>query len=140
ERVKKGTLARSSFRTYVSALRKTMQQVLARGAALDHEFVSGRCRAMARVEPSMWTFARVEGIEPTNNEAQRAVRHGVLYRKLSNGTQSDRGSRFVERLLTVRATLRRQGRNVFRFLADATRAHFLGIPPPSLLPLTLSTP
>jgi transposase len=134
ERVKQGTLARSSFQTYASALRKVVRETLARGASLAHEMVSGMCRAMRAVEASMWTFVRVEGVEPTNNEAEREVRHGVIYRKLSYGTQSERGSRFVERMLSVRATLRRQGRNVFPFLVDACEAAFQGIPPPSLLP------
>ena len=92
---------------------------------------------MAKVEASMWTFVRIEGIEPTNNESEREGRHGVIYRKLSNGTQSERGSRFVERMLTVRGTLRRQGRNVFQFLVDAMTAKLRGIPPPSLLPTSI---
>ena len=51
-------------------------------------------------------------MEPTNNEAERALRHGVLWRHTSFGTHSADGSRFVERLLTVRDTLRQQHRNV----------------------------
>lgn len=136
ERVKSGTLRRSSFRTYASALRQAVQQTLVQGAALDHKKVAGMCRALLRVEAAMWTFVRIEGVEPTNNDAEREVRHGVLYRKTSYGTQSERGSRFVERMLTVRASLRRQGRNVFQFLVDVTTARNQGIPPPSLLPLT----
>ena len=134
ERVKDGTLARSSFQTYASALRKTVRQTLEQGIQLEHELVSGMCRAMRKVEASMWTFVRLEGVEPTNNAAEREARHGVIYRKLSYGTQSERGSRFVERMLTVRASLRRQGRNVFQFLVDACEALVQGIPPPSLLP------
>ena len=134
ERLKAGTLRRSSFRAYASALRKTMRQTLEKGTQLEHELVSGMCRALRKVEASMWTFVRVEGVEPTNNDAEREARHGVIYRKLSYGTQSERGSRFVERMLTVRATLRRQGRNVFQFLVAACEAAVQGIPPPSLLP------
>jgi transposase len=136
ERLKSGTLRRSSFRTYASALRQAVHQTLVRGAALDHQKVAGMCRALLRVEAAMWTFVRIEGVEPTNNDAEREVRHGVLYRKISFGTQSERGSRFVERMLSVRASLRRQGRNVFQFLVDAVTALNHGIPPPSLLPIT----
>ncbi|HHH26917.1 MAG TPA: hypothetical protein ENK57_01010 [Polyangiaceae bacterium] len=92
------------------------------------------CNAILRREPSLWTFARVEGVEPTNNAAERELRHAVLYRKISGGTRSERGSRFVERMLTVRASLRRQGRNVFQFLVDACTAHNHGTQLPSLLP------
>jgi hypothetical protein len=54
---------------------------------LEHELLSGMCRAMRQVEASMWTFVRVEGVEPTNNDAEREARHGVSYRKLSYRTQ-----------------------------------------------------
>ena len=136
-RLSDGELKRSSFRTYASGLRKELRALLERGMALEHKLVSGMCNAMAKVEASMWTFVRIEGIEPTNNESEREGRHGVIYRKLSNGTQSARGSRFVERMLTVRGTLRRQGRNVFQFLVDAMTAKLRGIPPPSLLPTSI---
>lgn len=133
-RLRAGTLRRSSFRTYASQIRVSMRQLLHRGAELSHDKVSGMCRAMLKLEPSMWTFVRVEGIEPTNNAAERELRHGVLYRKISSGTQSERGSRFVERMLTVRGTLRRQERNVFEFLVAACTAQLEGHTPPSLLP------
>ena len=94
------------------------------------------CRAMLRLEPAMWTFVRVEGVEPTNNDAERELQHGVIYRRLCTGTHSERGNRFVERMLTVRASLRCQSRNVFPFLIDACTARDQGIPPPSLLPLS----
>ena len=88
----------------------------------------------------MWTFVRVEGVEPTNNSAERAVRHGVLVRKVSGGTKSDHGSRFVERILTVRATLRLQGRPVLQFIRDACEARLRRTTPPSLLPFAASEP
>jgi transposase len=75
----------------------------------------------------------VEGVEPTNNAAERALRHAVIWRKLSFGTQSASGSRFVERLLTVIETGRRQGRDVFSWLTDAVRAHLGGQAVPPLL-------
>jgi transposase len=75
----------------------------------------------------------VEGVEPTNNAAEQALRQAVIWRKLSFGTQSSAGSRFVERLLTVMETCRRQKRNVFSWLVDAVEARFAGKTAPSLL-------
>ena len=83
---------------------------------------------------ALWTFARVEGVEPTNNVAERALRPVVLWRKGSFGSDSEAGSRFVERLLTVVATCRQQGRRLLDFLVAANEATLRGSPPPSLLP------
>ncbi len=76
----------------------------------------------------------MQGIEPTNNAAERALRHAVWWRKSSCGTASEWGSRFVERVLTVVATCRQQGRNVLEFLTDCFRADLGGQPIPSLIP------
>ena len=86
------------------------------------------------VEAALWTFARVEGVEPTNNAAERALRHAVLWRKLSHGTSSEGGSRFVANILTVVESCRQQGRNVLEFLTDCTQAALHKVRPPSLLP------
>ena len=87
-------------------------------------------------ETHLWTFVRVEGVEPTNNDAERALRHGVIYRKLSGGTDSEAGSRFVERMLSVVATCRQQDINVLDYLTRCYQAHLDGQPAPSLLPAT----
>ncbi len=71
------------------------------------------------LEAALWTFVRVRGVEPTNNDAERALRRAVLWRRKSFGTQSEVGSRFVERILTVVTTLRQQGRNVLEYLTAA---------------------
>ncbi len=76
----------------------------------------------------------MKGIEPTNNTAERALRPAVIYRKLSFGTQSASGSRFIERLLTVSETCRLQERSPFEYLVEAVKAHDAGEPAPSLLP------
>ena len=81
----------------------------------------------------LWTFVRHEGVEPTNNAGERSLRHAVIWRKLSFGTQSPSGSRFVETMLTVIETCRQQGRNVFSFLTAALEAHLAHQPIPSLL-------
>jgi len=87
---------------------------------------------------NLWTFSEVEGVEPTNNAAERALRHAVIWRKLSFGTQSfgtqsAAGSRFVERLLTVIETCRRRDRNVFDWLTQAVQAKLRKESAPSLL-------
>jgi transposase len=87
-------------------------------------------------ETHLWTFVRVEGLEPTNNDAERALRHGVIYRKLSGGTDSESGSRFVERMLSVVATCRQQDVNVLDYLTRCFQAHLDGRPIPS----AISTP
>ena len=77
---------------------------------------------------------RHEGVEPTNNAAERAIRPGVLWRKGSFGTQSPEGSRFVEAMMTVVATLKQQHRHVLDYVTAACEAALCGEPAPSLLP------
>jgi hypothetical protein len=77
---------------------------------------------------------QVEGVEPTNNAAERSIRPGVLWRKGSFGTQSAEGSRFVESMLTVVSTLKQQQRNIFVYLTAACEAALHGEAAPSLLP------
>ena len=96
--------------------------------------VAGRCREILELEPALWTFASVEGVEPTNNVSENRIRHGVLWRKTSFGTDSPSGSRFVERILTVVTTLRMQKRNVLDYLASACEAALNVRDAPSLLP------
>jgi transposase len=87
-----------------------------------------------KVYDALWTFGRVEGVEPTNNAAERAIRPGVLWRKNSFGTQSAQGSRFVEARMTVVATLKQQHRPVLSYMTDACQAAATGLPAPSLVP------
>lgn len=81
----------------------------------------------------MWTFVHHEKVEPTNNRAERAVRPAVIKRKLSFGTQSAGGSRFIERMLTVCETLRRQKRSVIDFLLGSLNAWRTGQTPSMLV-------
>ncbi|WP_420906092.1 hypothetical protein [Candidatus Magnetaquiglobus chichijimensis] len=86
------------------------------------------------VAQALWTFIRIPGVEPTNNAEERAVRHGVLWRKGSFGSDSLAGSRFAERIMTVSATCRQQNRHVMAFLIKAVEARLQDKPAPSLLP------
>lgn len=89
---------------------------------------------------ALWTFTRVEGVEPTNNAAERVLRPAVIARKLSYGTHSAAGSRFIERIRSVVTTCRQQGRTVFAFLTEAVQAAWHGQPAPVLVatPSTLT--
>lgn len=92
------------------------------------------CGELLKLWPARWTFAGVEGVEPTNNVAERALRPAVLWRKGSFGTHSPAGSRFAERMLTVAATRRQQERPLLDVLVHAIEAARCPTPPPSLLP------
>lgn len=129
-KVRDGTRTRRWFaRTQAGWLRAEVRLLLERGRACACPKTAGVCRELLAVEASLWTFARVDGVEPTNNAAERAVRHAVCWRKTSFGTDSERGSRFVERMLTVVASCRQQGRGVLDFLVKAVAGQ-----KPSLLP------
>lgn len=114
-------------------IRKEIKALLKKGADCGAWRAPSICRGILKLEPAMWTFVRGEGIEPTNNIAERAVRPAVIWRKTCMGTQSRRGSEFVERMLTCVATLRRKGRNVLDFLHDASVAALRGRPAPAMI-------
>ena len=133
-RVRDGTLRRATLRTSIEDLRPAFREVLDRGAACGCAKTAAVCGNLLDLEPALWTFARVEGVEPTNNAAERAVRPAVLWRRRSFGCHSVAGCRFVERMLTAVQTLRRQRRPVFAFLVDAVIAQRQGHPAPQLLP------
>jgi transposase len=133
-RVRDGTLNRSSFRVYISGLRAEVREALAQGAACGCPKTAATCRNLAANEARLWTFVWQEGVEPTNNAAERALRHAVLWRKGSGGTDSSQGSRFVERVLSIRETCRQQGISLLEYLATCCRTRLDGRRPPSLLP------
>jgi transposase len=110
-----------------------------RGSYSGNKKLIGFCNELYDRRAHLWTFPRIEGIEPTNNAAQRALRPAVIYRKLSLGTQSKGGSRFIERLLSVTETCRVQKRNAYEYLVEAMNAKFNRETAPSLLPTKSST-
>lgn len=117
-----------------------LRTTLNEAAASGHWRVEGPARHLLKHFASLWTFARLAGVEPTNNHAERVLRRGVLWRKRSFGHQSENGRAFVERLLTVVGSLRLQGRNVLAFLEEACRAALTGSGRPSLLPHAAASP
>jgi transposase len=137
-RVRDGTLAHDAFLAELPHIQAAVHQALLDGYACDHPKTAETCRRLLAVEDALWTFAAYDDVEPTNNTAERALRHAVIWRKTSYGTQSEHGSRFVERILTVVATCRQQDRNPFEFVRDALYAQRHGEPAPALLPNPLS--
>jgi transposase len=128
-----GTISRVAFVRRMSPVRREVERLLLRGIASGNKSLVGMCRELHEHRDWLWTFVRREGVEPTNNAGERALRHAVIWRKLSFGTQSAAGSRFVETMLTVIETCRQQHRNAFEYLTTAVQAYLAGQPAPSLL-------
>jgi transposase len=135
-RVRDGTLEWGLFQERMSRLRREVKHALEEGSRCTCAKTAATCFEILKVEEGSWTFARVKGIEPTNNAVERALRHAVIWRRISGGTDSTGGSRFVERMLTVVATCRQQGRNVLDYLSTCFEAGCRGQAVPSLLRVT----
>jgi transposase len=132
-KVRDGTRTRRWLQRLLAEIRPDVVDLLQRGRRCRCAPTAATCRELLAVEAALWTFAAVEGVEPTNNAAERAVRPAVLWRKRSFGCHSEAGCRFVERLLTVVQTLRLQNRRVVDYLEAAVAAHRAGMPAPKLL-------
>jgi transposase len=114
-----GVLSRRRFRLLIAAVEHRVKELLDEGSGCRSSKTRGTCRRIRALEAALWTFVRARGVEPTNNAAERALRRAVLWRRKSFGTQSEAGSRFVERILTVVTSLRQQGRDVMAYLTAA---------------------
>ena len=133
-RFRDGEFNRKELLRKLVPLKARMGRLLWRGEDCPDQKAAGLCRELNKWWEALWTFTQVEGVEPTNNVAERALRPAVLWRKGSFGSDSERGSRFAERMLTVVATCRQQGRHLLEFLVAAGEALLRGTPAPSLLP------
>jgi transposase len=133
-RVREGTLAHATFGTYMRRVRQEVEGLLEAGQTCGVPKTEGVCREILKRRQALWTFVRHADVEPTNNAAERAIRPGVLWRKGSFGTQSAEGSRFVETIMTVVATLKQQHRHVLAYLTAVCEAALHADPAPSLLP------
>ena len=134
-RYRDGTLNRAGLQAAMQPVQDAFATLLDVGAQSADPKAVSLCRALDRLWPALWTFVDEDGVEPTNNAAERAIRPAVLWRQGSFGTQSDGGARFVERLLTVTATCRQQGRSVLDYLTAVCTAARCAQPIPALLPL-----
>ena len=133
-KIRDGTLSRAEFQRKMKTVRTKVEGLLEAGTECGHKKTEGTCEKILKYREALWTFVDVEGVDPTNNASERAVRPGMLWRKNCFGTQSERGSVFVERMMTITATCRLQGRNVLDYLTEAIEAHTMCFPAPSLLP------
>ena len=126
---------RAWLATEVTPLQHELGALLERGLAEGDAPTKTLCRSLTKLWPALWTFTEIDGVEPTNNAAERGLRHAVIYRKTSFGNQSDDGARFVERMLSIALTCKLQGRSLFAYLTHALEAAARGDPAPSpLLP------
>lgn len=133
-RIRDGTMSRTTFQRKMKPIREQVEELLRQGAVCGQPKVEATCANLLGLAPAMWTFVRVPGVEPTNNAAERALRPAVVLRKTSFGTHSEDGSRFLERMLTVAATLKQQKRNVLDYVVEACERALLEKRPRSLLP------
>jgi transposase len=133
-RCRDGTLSRAALKQELAPTRRVVEGLLLRGEFSGQSQVMGTCRELYDHKAWLWTFLDQEGVEPTNNASERALRHAVIWRKLSFGSQSPDGSRFVETMLTVIESCRQQSRNVFEYVTSAVQAHYSHQTTPSLLP------
>jgi transposase len=129
-----GKISRAALVRRMGPVRRKVERLLLRGTQSGNSDVRGTCRELYDHRQWLWMFLYHEGVEPTNNAGERSLRHAVIWRKLSFGTQSAAGSRFVETMLTVIETCRQQGRNAFTFVTAAVEAHLAHQSAPSLLP------
>ena len=114
--------------------RARLHALLAKGARSRDAKTKRFCAGLLTHEDALWTFTRVTGVPATNNAAERALRHAVMWRKISYGTQTEHGNRLVERLLSIRDTCRLQGRRLHDYLTAAITADLNGQPIPTPLP------
>lgn len=131
-----GKIDRATMLARIAPDRDRIQHLIEQGTHCPACKTRGVCRKLLKVEREMWMFLDRADVPPTNNLAERNLRRGVLWRKVSYGTDSEAGSRYVERMLTVVMTLRAQHRDVFAYLVAAHNARVAGDPAPSILPTT----
>jgi transposase len=135
-RLKEKEQTRDEFKQRMTPIREEVGRLLRQAKSCADDKVAGMAKNMLEVEHGLWSFVDHEGIEPTNNAAERALRHAVIWRKLCFGTDSKRGSQFVERVLSAVATLKLKNQDVREYLTRAVEALRRGGVAPSLLPAT----
>ena len=141
-KVSVGKLNRKEFELLVKPIKKRLGEILIETAEFEIGYrektpwakTVRTCRQLRKVESALWRFVEIDGLEPTNNLAERALRPAVLWRKTSFGTESKAGSVFVGRILTVVSSLKSQNRDILDFLCKSISARRKGEQAPSLIP------
>lgn len=128
------TSDRRGLKLAIRSCQHEFKPIIARYASkrARNKYCRGMARNLIKAWPALWTFAAHDGVEPTNNHAERSLRGAVIYRKLSLGSQSESGERRIERLLSAHTTCRPQNRSLFVYLTEAFTAHARGDPVPLL--------
>ena len=130
-----GDIDRETLSMCLRPVQKELEALLREGIRVSHQATATFCQNLLDLGPALSTFIRVEGVEPTNNHAERVLRRAVIWRKRSFGADSEDGCRFVERVMTAVMSRRLQKLPVLAFLEAAIRARRSGQPAPSLLPV-----
>lgn len=125
---------RAELQRRVRLLQRQLKAVLREHASKHVRYRQSRrfARALLKIWPALWTFAKHPGVQPTNNHAERCLRGAVIYRKLSLGSQSETGERRIARLLSAHTTCRLQHRSLHAYLIDVLTATTSGRPAPLL--------
>jgi hypothetical protein len=126
---------RRRLRREMAPIQTELRELLEHAARKSaHTRCHGRfARNLLKIWPALFTFVTVAAVQPTNNAAERSLRGPVIHRKLSHGTRTPDGERFVERALSASVTCRLQGRSLFAYLAELFAAHPRGDPLPALI-------
>jgi len=132
-RYKASEIQRPTMERQMHSVEAAFGALLVKGQNSRGKRTAALCETLIRLEPALFLFARSDGVEPTNNAAEQALRPAVIWRKTCFGTQSKRGSEFVARMMTATMTCRVQGRSLFHYLRSAVQARDRGDPAPSLL-------
>jgi transposase len=133
-RFQQNEIAWDEFQTSAVPIAMKINQLLFAGTGSHDSKLRNQCKSLYAHRNRLWLFISNQGLEPTNNRAERALRKAVIYRKLSFGTQSENGSRFIERIFSVAETCRMQNRSVYQYLVQAVEAKLANQSVPSLLP------
>ncbi len=130
---KAGMLTRQELQYWMRPVIRDVERALQRAVLANIPRMSGSCANILAHRDALWTFLQHEGVEPTNNHAELELRDFVLWRRRSFGSQSERGERFAERVMTTVRTARKQGKDVLDFLVCSVTAHVAGAPAPRLI-------
>jgi transposase len=130
--LKEGKISRPQFQAWMAPVRLQLEALLERAVAAGIKSLSGSCADILEHRAALWTYVEQTGVEPTNNHAERELRSFVLWRKRCFGTQSERGNRYAERLMTIAHTARKQQKDVLSFLAACCEERPEDAPTPSL--------
>jgi transposase len=135
-KVRDGTFDRQQVDSLMKDIRVGVECTLQIGTSCGSLKTERTCKRILTLKHALWVFISTPGIEPTNNVAEQTLRDYVIWRKISLGTQSERGNLFVERLMTANASCKQQGRDVVEFITSAVQNDITNKPAPSLLSRT----